>query len=584
MLKVSLLLSVLLVFCGCTKKRDFKTKVLNVRVAADVKGMDPVNAGDTYSSYEISRVYEGLLAFHYLKRPYKLIPNLAESMPEVSKDGLEYTFKVKKGVFFHDNKCFPNGKGREVNASDFLYAIKRMADPKNISTGWWLLDGRIKGLNEWRDSIDSKKGADYSAKIEGLKQIDSHTLKFTLNKAYPQFLYSLAMVYTVATPKEAVDFYGDQFLNNPVGTGAFMTSTYTQSSRIEYVKNPNYRDVYYPSEGSEEDKKKGLLKDAGKKLPLVDKIVVHIQKESQPAWLSFEKGKLDLLAIPKDNFDSVVTPDKGITDAYAKKEITLNIAPDLDITYIAFNHEYKLFQNKKLRQAMSLAYDNEKANKLFYNNNAYLAQTILPPGIGGYDEDYKNPYAKYDLAKAKKLLIEAGYANGKGLPTIIYDTTATTTSRQMADYFKKSMKDIGIEVQVNTNTWPQLTKKVKSKQTQMFGMAWVGDYPDAENFLQLLYGPNQAPGPNGSNYDNAQFNKTFERITKMQPGPQRAMEYKKLAQSVAEDAAYILGVHRKSFGVVHGWLKNYKFSTFSHGSAKYYNIDLEAKKRIFKKL
>jgi len=286
---------------GCTKKVNLDEKTLYVNVSAKVKGLDPVNAGDSYSSNEISRVYEGLLTYHYLKRPYQLIPSLAEAMPEVSNNGLTYTFKVKKGIFFHDNKCFPNGKGRELKAKDFVFAVKRMADTKNVSTGWWLLDGKLKGLNEWRDKYKAKD-ANYDEVVEGVKVIDDYTLQFNLSQQYPQFLYSLAMVYTFATPREAVEHYGDDFINNPVGTGPFITGPYTQSSRIEYTINPKYRDVYYPTEGSEEDKKAGLLVDAGKKLPLVNKIVVSIMTESQPAWLSFEKGKLDYNGIPKDNF------------------------------------------------------------------------------------------------------------------------------------------------------------------------------------------------------------------------------------------------------------------------------------------
>lgn len=580
-----MLSAILILGVSCTKKVDLSEKVLSVTVTAKVKGFDPVDAGDTYSSTEIARVYDGLLSYHYLNRPYQLIPNLAEAMPEVSKDGLTYTFKIKKGVLFHDNKCFANGKGRELVAEDFIYSIKRMADAKNISTGWWLLDGKLEGLNEWRKTNSGVDVVNYDTAVSGLKAIDKHTLQFKLTKPYPQFLYALAMVYTFAVPREAVEFYGKDFINNPVGTGAFITGTYTQSNRIEYLKNPNYRDEFYPSEGTEEDKKSGLLADAGKKLPLLDKIIINIQVESQPAWLSFEKGKTDYFGIPKDNFDAVVNPGKGVTDAYAKKGISLEISPDLDITYIAFNHEDPLFKsNKKLRQAMSVAYDGEESNKLFYNNQGILAQTILPPGIGGYDANYVNPYREFNVKKAKELLAEAGYPEGKGLPVIQYDTTATTVSRQMAVYFKNQMAQIGINVQINTNTWPQLTEKVKTKQTQTFGMAWLGDYPDAENFLQLLYGPNQAPGPNGSNYNHKEFNDMFDHATVMQPGPERAALYKKIAQYAAEDVAYIYGVHRTSFVVKHSWLKNHKFSTFSHGNEKYLNIDLEKKKEMLNKL
>ncbi len=575
---------VMILGASCTKKVDLKDRTLHVNVSAKVKGFDPVNAGDTYSSGEIARVYEGLLTYHYLKRPYTLIPNLAEDMPTVSNNGMTYTFKIKKGVKFQDNKCFPNGKGRELKAKDFVYSIKRMADAKNVSEGWWLLDKKIKGLNAWRTKYKTEK-TNYDEVVEGVKALDDYTIQFTLSQPYPQFLYSLAMVYTFAVPKEAVDFYGKDFLNNPVGTGPFVTKPYTQGTRIEYTKSPSYRDVFYPTEGSAEDKANGLLADAGKKLPLVDKIVVSIITESQPAWLNFEKGKLDLNGIPKDNFESVVTPDKGVTDKYAKKGIDLVITPDLDITYIAFNHEDPLFKsNLKLRQAMSLAYDGDTANKLFYNNQGIIAQTLLPPGIGGYDPNYKNPYRQFSVEKAKKLLAEAGYKNGKGLPTIMYDTTATTVARQMGEYFKKQMAQIGINIQLNTNTWPQLTKKVKTKQTQIFGMAWLGDYPDAENFLQLTYGPNMAPGPNGGNYNNKEFNKGFAIATKMQPGPERAAKYKELAQKSAEDVSLLLGVHRTSFVVKHSWLKNYKFSTFNHGHSKYYSLDLKKKAEMINKL
>ena len=587
--KISLILLLAVVFsvASCTKKQNLTEKVLNLTVTAKVKGFDPVNAGDSYSSNEVARVYEGLLQYHYLKRPYELIPNLAESMPKVSADGLTYTFKIKKGVMFHDNKCFPNGKGRELKASDFVYSIKRLADPKNTSTGWWLLDGKVKGLNEWRDIAAQADTTDYSLPVEGLKALDDYTLQFKMSKPFPQFLYSLAMVYTYAVPKEAVDLYGKEFINNPVGTGPFMTGTYTQATRIEYVKNPKYRDVFYPTEGAPGDKEAGLLVDAGKKLPLVEKIVIQIQTESQPAWLSFEKGKTDYHGIPKDQFDSVVTPDKGVTDAYAKKGISMEVTPDLDITYIAFNHEDKLFQGPKgllLRKAMALAYNVNESNKLFYNDRGIPAQTILPPGIGGYDKNYVNPYGKFDVEKAKALLKEAGFEGGKGLPVINYETTASTVSRQMSEFFKKSMEEIGIQVKVNTNTWPELTKKVHNRQAQMFGMAWLGDYPDGENFLQLLYGPNSAPGPNGSNYNNAEFNKTFAKASVMQDPVERNKLYAKLAKMTAEEVAYIFGVHRTSFVVKHSWLKNYKFSTFSHGNAKYMNIDLKKKKEVLEKL
>lgn len=583
--KICSLALIVLTISACTKNRDVNERVLNITVENNVKGLDPINTGDTYASTEVARVYEGLLQYHYLKRPYELQPNLAAAMPTVSDDGLTYTFKLKEGVLFHDNKAFEGGKGRELVAQDVVYSIMRLADPRNNAIGWWLLDEKIAGLNEWRDQQKTGDKSNYDVPVEGLKALDKYTVQFKLTEEFPQFLYSLPMSYTMIVPREAVEFYGKEFLNNPVGTGPFMTDTYTQSTKIIYHKNPNYRTETYPTEGDEGDKEAGLLEDAGKKLPLADKIVVYIQPESQPRWLSFEKGKTDFLSIPKDNFETVVTPDKGITDAYAKKGIVLEINPDLDITYIAFNHDDALFKdNVKLKRAMSLAYDRSKANELFYNDRGIYAQTPIPPGIQGYDKDYVNPWMSFNVEKAKKLLAEAGYPGGKGLPVIKYDTTAATVSRQMGEYFKKQMSQIGINIDVITNTWPQLTEKVHKRQTQTYGMAWLGDYPDAENFLQLLYGPNSSPGPNGSNYNNPGFNKLFEKATKMQPSEERTKLYKKLAQTYSEEVPWILGVHRTSFVVKHGWLENYKFSTFNYGNSKYWDVDLKEKTKTIDKL
>lgn len=582
-LNIILLMTASILFVGCTKRKNFTEKVLEVNVSAKVKGLDPVNAGDTYASTEIARVYEGLLDYHYLERPYKLIPSLAEAMPTVSEDELTYTFKIKKGVFFHDDLCFPQGKGRELKAQDFVYSIARMADTKNNSTGWWLLDGKIVGLNEWSKKFEGKE-ANYDEVIEGLKALDDYTLQFKLTQKYPQFLYSLAMVYTYAVPREAVEKYGHEFLNHPVGTGPFMTGVYTQANTISYRKNPNYRDVFYPTTGSDEDKKVGLLASAGQKLPLVDRINVNIITEGSTRFLKFKNGDTDFTEIPKDDFSQVINEDKSLTPAFQKVGVNLEIIPDLDITYIAFNHDDPLFKdNVKLRQAMSLAYNNAESNTLFYNDTGVLAQTIIPPGIAGYDANYKNSYQEFNIEKAKKLLAEAGYPGGKGLPTINFETISTTTARQSAEFLKKSMVEIGININVSTNTWPQLTQKTKMRQAQMFGMAWLGDYPDAENFLQLLYGPNSSPGPNGGNFNDLEFNKKFDIAKNMQPSPQRAKLYAELAQSLSEKVPLMLGVHRTTFVLKHSWLKNYKYSTFSSGAnSKYYDIDLDRKKEVLK--
>ncbi len=568
---------------ACTKKVDTNEKVLNLAVGSEVKGMDPIYANDRYSSNEVGRVYEGLLEYHYLKRPYTLVPNLAEAMPTVSKDGLTYTFKIKKGVYFHEDKAFKGNK-RELEAKDFVYSIKRLADPKLQGLGWWLLDGKIKGLNEWRKKHAELKTVDYSEKVEGLQAVDKYTLRFVLSKPFPQFLYSLAMPFTFAVAKEAVDMYGKEFLNHPVGTGPFILPQFKQTKKITYFRNPNFRKKLYPSEASEEFVKKGFLKDAGKTLPLVDKLHVHIIIESQPRWLNFQKGKVDYIGIPKDNFESAITPDKGLTDKLATKGISLQITPSLDVTYVAFNHDLELFGNVKLRRAMSLAYDVNKSNKLFYNNNALPAQSVVPPGIAGHIKGYVSPYRGPNIEKAKKLLAEAGYPEGKGLKTINYDCPANTTSRQMGEYFKKQMSKIGIKVKVIQSPWPEFQKKITKRQIELYGIAWGADYPDAENFLQLLYGPNRSPGANGSGYNNPELNKLYFSASTMQDSPERTALYEKMNRIAAEQVPWIYGVHRQNFVLQHSFLKNYASTDFETGQGQYLNIDTKIKTEVIKKL
>lgn len=586
MLQVAIaILSTTLLLSSCTKKVDLTEKVLNLSVTSEVKGMDPIYSNDRYSANEVARVYEGLLEYHYLKRPYTLVPNLAEALPTVSEDGLTYTFKIKKGVMFQDNAAFPGGKGRELVAQDFVYSIKRLADPKLQGLGWWLLDGKVAGLNEWRDKNAAKDETDYSEVIEGLKALDSHTLQFKLKKQFPQFLYSLAMPFTFVVAKEVVEKYGKEFLNNPVGTGPFMLKdgVFKQTAkRFEYVKNPTFRKKTFPKEASDEFK--AFLKDAGKPLPLVDKIVVQIIKEDQPRWLNFLKGKVDYVSVPKDNFETAVTPDKGLSDDLMKKGISLLISPSLDVTYTAFNHDVELLQNVDLRRAMALAYDVNEMNKLFYSNTALPAQSVVPPGIAGNMPDYKSPYREQDLAKAKELLAKAGYPEGKGLPELTYDCPSSSTSRQIGELFKKQMAAIGVQIKVVQNTWPELQKKITKRQVMLYGIAWGADYPDAENFLQLLYGPNKAPGANGSGYDNPEFNQLFAKAALMQDSPERTALYEKLNRMAADQAPWIYGVHRQNFTVKHGWLMNYMATDFESGQAQYLNIDLEEKKKTVGKL
>lgn len=565
---------------SCAKKQDASERVLNVVSTSEIKGFDPIMADDLYSSREVAKIYESLLAYHWLKMPYELIPNLAEAMPTVAADGITYTFKIKPGIVFQDDAAFPNGKGRELEAADFVYSIKRLADSKNQATGWWVLDGKLKGLNEWREKNAKLPATNYDEDVAGVKAIDKYTLQFQLAKPFPQFLYSLAMGFTSVVAKEVVAKYGKEFINHPVGTGPYVLPKFDQGKRIVYTKNPTFREKLYPSDASPEFKH--LLADAGKRLPLVDKIIVNVMVESQPAWLKFNKGEIDYFGVPKDNFQATVKDNK-LTDDLIKKGMSLMISPQLDVTYTSFNYDNKLFHNANLRRAMALAYDEGKANTLFYNNTGFPAQSITPPGISGNISGYKNPWKGPNIELAKKTLAAAGYPEGKGLPEIVYDIPDSTTSRQMGEYFQKQMEQIGIKIKIAASPWPEFQAKLKKRTAQMYGIAWGADYPDAENFLQLYYGPNSAPGANSSNFNDPKFNKEFETAVAMQDSPARTALYEKLNKYLAEESVSLFGVHRQAYTLQNGWLKNYRASDLHNDLYQYLNVDSAKKEELLKK-
>lgn len=280
-----------------------------------IRGLDPASAGEVSSSLAIARIYEGLLEYDYLARPYKVVPLLAESMPEVSADGLTYTFKIRKGIYFQDDPCFLDGKGRELVAEDFAYSIKRVADVKNVSSGFWAYNRRIKGINIFHEASMKPEPSDYDMDVEGLHVVDSHTLEIVLTEPYPQLLYVLAMHYAFAVPREAVEFYGNKFVNHPVGTGPYKLVEWRRNSRIEFVRNPKWAETgrieTYPETGTLEQKAAGLLKDAGKPIPFIDRVVQYVVDDTSTSWMMFLSGQLGSSIISPDNWDVVVTPIKA---------------------------------------------------------------------------------------------------------------------------------------------------------------------------------------------------------------------------------------------------------------------------------
>lgn len=568
---------------GCTRSTQESPTTLNLDLPQKIKGLDPSQTDDLYSSTAVSYAYDGLLKYHYLKRPYVLEANIATAMPTVSADGKTLTFKLRTGILFQDDPSFKatNGKGRELVAQDFIYSFMRLADPKNSSPGWWIFDGKIVGLNEWRDEASKSGKSDYTKKVEGLRALDRYTLQIELKARSEQFLYALAMSYTFPVPQEAVEFYGADFIRTPVGTGPYVLDRKASdiSSKLVWVKNPTYRDEFYPREGEAGDKELGLLDDAGKKLPLAEKVILNIIPETQPRWLNFLAGKLDRAEVPKDNIAQAVHPDGKTTDELKKQSIRMQRVPQLEIVRETFNLHDPLMKNKLLRQAISLAINVDQIIELFYGGQATPLFGPIPQGIVGYDPNLKNPYRQHDLEKAKQMLAKAGYPEGKGLTPIEYASVSRTVDRQQAEYMQKQLSEIGVQLKLTFYTWPEFQQVIKNRKAQMWGWAWGADYPDGENFLQLFYSKNLTPGPNDSSYENPVYDRLYEQALSMRNTPERTTIYRKMAEILVEDAVNIWKVSRMKLIAVNPWLKGDKYHEMENGYVRYMRVDPELKKK-----
>lgn len=570
--------AVALVFIlSCTAREKINNTTVYTFLDANIPHLDPMHSANRYSSTVNASIFEGLYHYQYLQRPLKLEPLLAEGMPVVSKDGRVYTIKIKKNVFFQNDPAFSRGQGREVRAEDFIFSWKRLADPKNNAQAWWVLDGLIEGLNQWRE--EKRKGAsNYESLISGLKAIDEHTLQIQLTRSAPHFVHLLAMPATMVVAHEVVNKYGDQIVNHPVGTGPYQLQKWIPNSEVQLNKNKKYRQRYF----SPIDNIKGQATQ--ELLPLNDKIVVRIITERQPLWLSFLNGELDNgLTAPEDA--EKIFSNGLLKEEYQKKGIQIYEQKKMDITFVAMNMEHPVLgKNIFLRKALAHALDRKLILEKFYAQRGVLAQGPIPPGLVTYDPQYQNPL-NYDLKMAKEFMVKAGYPQGKGLPVLDYDiSNSSTWSRQYAEFIKDQWAQIGVSIRLKVNTWPQFDKKVKEKKITFFEMAYVADYPDAENFLQLFYGKNISPGPNSFNFRKQKYDQLYEKALQLPLGFERNELFKEMVNIINQEVPCFFIVHRTLVHPYHGWLENYLEYPMIYDYYQYLKINSERKQEFFKKL
>lgn len=540
-------------------------------LTGDISTLDPANCYDTVCYVPVAQIYEPLFEIEYLKRPYTLRPLLAESMPSISTNRLIYTFKIKKGIRYHKSDLIP--EGREVKSQDFITALKRLAFLNTQSRGWWLFDGKIKGLNEWRQSVQTDIDKFFSEDVKGLSAPDDSTLVIELTRPNPQLLYALAMTFTAPIPAESVKLAQNDFGSKSVGTGPYLLTDYNPSQGVGLVKNSHYISSVYPSDGDRYSHEKDLLKDAGAKLPFIDKIRLHVIKEAQTDWLNFLKNKTDILNLTKDHYHVALNPEGKLKPELAVDKIALQTSPTLIYWWLAFNMKDPILgKNLNLRKAIAHAVNIDKYIELFTYNIAQKANSIYPPGIPGYTPSTELPY-HYDPKLAKEFLKKAGYPQGKGLPILKFDARGTDTiKRQMGEFIQQELRAIGIQVEININTFPAFLEKSRKGELQFWQGGWVLDYPDAENVLQLLTSNNVSPGPNTSQYTNPEFDKLFERIKEMKDGSEKALLMQKMESMVNADLPWVMQYYTRNYILYHQHLENFRYSDIIYNSLKYLKI------------
>jgi oligopeptide transport system substrate-binding protein len=594
LIKIASLLALLaLAPGGCAKKDAPKPdeSVFRYPLPAKVKSLDSGNVEDVYGMLVLSNICESLYTYHYFKRPYVVEPMLADGMPEISEDKLTYIIRIKKGILFQDDPCFPEGKGRELKADDFVFAFKRMANIRFISQNWGGFKDRIVGLDDFREytrQFKTEFDVDYSQEVEGLKAIDDYTLQIKLVKPWPQVLDDLTSAITAPVPKEAVDLYRQEMIYHPIGTGPYYLSEWHKGVYLELIKNPNYRRDFYPSDGMPEDKERGLLESAGKPMPFIDRIIFRIIEEEQPTWFLFMRGEFDVSGIPKDNFTSAVNLNTlRPTREMRQRGIELDIYDQPSLFYIGFNMlDPVLGKNKALRQAISLAINREKLNELFYNNRWKIAHSLIHPELNEYDPTIvAEGFSRCDPAAARKLLSEAEKIYGGPIPELTIGMIGGDSfSRQFSQFIQREITSIGLKVKIESTDWPTYTEKINKGQMQIFGGGGVRfSTPDALGALMMFATKYFSPLGNYFFYSNPEYDRLYDQAEVMFPGPERKELYRKMERMVLEDYPAVFTSHRVQYNLRHNWVKNYKPHPFLYGYLKYIDIDRE-KQKSYKKL
>ncbi|MBT9497019.1 ABC transporter substrate-binding protein [Zoogloea sp.] len=520
---------------------------------------------------------------------------------------------------------FPRTGTRELTAEDYVYQIKRLAHPRLHSPVLELMGDYIVGLKDLHARLmaDEKAGKYPGGWIDlrkypmsGLELVDRYTYRVHIKGAYPQFPYWLAMPFFAPVPFEAERFFAQPGMAErnltldwwPIGTGPFMLAENNPNARMVLVRNPNFRGETYPCEGEPEDQAAGLLADCNKPVPFIDKVVFTREKESIPYWNKFLQGYYDASGVSSDNFDQAVQMggqgDVSLSDEMVAKDIRLNTSVAPSVMYMGFNMLDPTVggtgeRARKLRLAISIAIDQEEFISVFQNGRGVPAMHPIPPGIFGYRSDQAgiNPQV-YDwvdgkpqrksVEEARSLLAEAGYPGGRdaksGEPLVVnLDTTGSGMGdKSTVDWLTKQFRKLDVQLVVRATDYNRFQDKIRKGNAQLFYWGWNADYPDPENFLFLLYGAQgkvKSQGENAANYENAEYDRLFERMKAMPDSPARQAIIERMLAILQHDAPWVWGFYEKAYALQHGWLYNRKPGKIIRNTLKYQRVDVAVREQ-----
>ena len=562
-------------------------KVLRVAFPVAETGFDPQAAGDAYSNYVNRAIFDALYRYDYLARPYKVVPNIATGLPEISSDGRTWTIHVRKGIYFADDPVF-KGKRRELVAADYVYAIKRILDPKLRSNSLQAIDGRLVGADALVARAKETGRFDYDASLEGLRAIDRYTLQFNLVFADYELLSNLTTTAFSAVAREVIEAYADGSgwaMANPVGTGAYRLKDWRRSQRIVLEANPAFRDERYPAAANAADQKiaKALT---GRKLPLVSIVEISIIEEAQPRLLAFQQKQLDWLAVPSNLVTKVLDANNQPNAELLKAGIRLERSIQPAISYTYFNMEDPVVGGYvpariALRRAIAMAYDVNEDIRVLRQGQGLPATQLVPPGMTGHDPTFDGR-VRFDVAQSKALLDKFGYADRDGdgfreqpdgKPMLLKMATGTSAQdREIEEFWKRSLNNIGLRVEFLKQKWPDLLKAARLGQLQMWSLGNISTTPDGFGLFGLLYGRN-AGFSNLSRFQLDEYDRLYEKARSLPDGPERLQAERRMSELVGLYAPWVLTAFRYENVLVQPWLRGYKYNpTFQYPFA-YVEVD-----------